>query len=645
MSSNRQRVMQLAAGTGLGYAAWKTLDQRFCISSDLAQIRNLKKFAALERLPPDATVVDLWDAQVADKGDKVAIICAENGFSLSFREANAIADRVAIALRNQGLQADDVVALFANNSPMYLCVFLGILKAGMIASLINSNNKAKPLIHSLEIAGCKSIIYDAEVESQLLEVVEELSGLDKLTTVLSLDNEVLGLSAKGRCGVSQRLEDILPSSATPSPRAWRAHSGKLHPMSYIYTSGTTGLPKACVITNFRLMLMNLRMHLYDVTSDDVTYTCLPLYHSAGMGIGFGNTIFQGSTIVVSRKFSASRFFEHCARYNVTAVQYIGEICRYLFNTPASKWDRLHKVRIAIGNGLRKELWVPFQERFQIPEIGEFYGSTEGNVSLTNHCKGVLQGDFSRVGIVGLIGPMLKRRMQFKIVRHNVEAEAPMRDPETGLCAECGPGEPGELLGFITPSRMSSIFKGYTSTEATEKKILRNVLEQGDSYFRTGDIVRHDPDGSIHFVDRVGDTFRFKGENVATGEVALVVNTWSGLVEANIYGVQVPGSLDGRACMAAVVLNPENASDPDWNDFSNHVHHSLATYAVPHFIRVLKAPMEVTGTLKQRKVDLVKDGIDPSLIQDEMLYLDTESRQYKTLDNDAYARIATGKARL
>ncbi|GBG30875.1 Long-chain fatty acid transport protein 4 [Hondaea fermentalgiana] len=624
-----KKALKLAAGAGLGVLAAKTLDEKLCISSDLAQIETLKKYALLEQLPEDATVADVWEATVAATPDKVAVIFAESGEKMSFREVDAMANRVAAALRAQGLGADDVVALFANNCIEYVYLFLGIAKAGMVAAVINSNNKAKPLLHSLEVASCSAIVYAAELEEQLEEIAEDLAQAAYFRIALSFDEPSRGTQARGIPVLeSRRLEDVLPGpesdiSSSPAFRAWRAHSSKLHPCSYIYTSGTTGLPKACVVTNYRLLLMFLRMKLYNVGPDDITYTCLPLYHSSGLGIGLGNAILQGSTIVLSRKFSASRFFKHCAEHNVTAVQYIGEVCRYLLHSPASPWDRKHKVRVAIGNGLRKEIWVAFQERFQIPEIGEFYGATEGNLSFTNHCRGVLDGNHRDVGIVARVGPLLKERKQFKIVRHDVATEQPVRDPTTGYCVECARGEPGELLGPIDPARKATMFMGYTGKEATDKKILKNVLKEGDCYFRTGDLIRHDLDGSVIFVDRVGDTFRYKGENVATGEV--------------------PGSLDGRACMAAVVLDPTKPN-VDWAAFSDHVHHSLATYAVPHFVRILTR-MDLTGTLKHRKVDLAKEGIDPTIISDSLWYLDTSTRSYKPLDAKSYADIVAGKARL
>ncbi|GBG30238.1 Very long-chain acyl-CoA synthetase [Hondaea fermentalgiana] len=421
--------------------------------------------------------------------------------------------------------------------------------------------------------------------------------------------------------------------------------GKNTAAAYIYTSGTTGLPKACVVRNSRLMTMGLTMNIFGVERDDVTYTCLPLYHSSGLGIGFGNALVVGSTIVISRKFSASRFFQHCAEHNVTAVQYIGELFRYLANTPASPWDRRHKVRVAVGNGLRREIWVPFQERFQIPEIGEFYGATEGNISFMNHCRGVLNGDHSRVGAVGRVGPFIKKLTKFRIVKHDVENEAPVRDPKTGFCIECAPGEPGELLGYMDPDNERLRFVGYTSKEASDKKILKDVLVKGDSYFRTGDLLRHDSDGFLYFVDRVGDTFRYKGENVATGEVAQVVGELPGVLEANVYGVQIPGSPDGRACMSAIVLKDGVSADTvDLAALSDHVHRSLATYAVPHFVRILPQ-MDLTGTFKHRKVDLAKDGFDPAIISDPLFYLDTSTREYKPLTAEAYADICAGKARL
>ena len=247
-----------------------------------------------------------------------------------------------------------------------------------------------------------------------------------------------------------------------------------------------------------------------------------------------------------------------------------------------------------------------------------------------------------VGSVGKYGTLLQKIQGFRFVKHDVATEMPVRDPETGFCIECEPGEPGEVLGLINPSQSSTQFAGYTSKEASEKKIMRDVFVKGDQYFRTGDLLRREADGWIYFTDRIGDTFRWKGENVSTGEVSAIVGSFPGVLEANVYGVKVPGNEDGRACMAAIVT--EGNQELDWSKFTEYLGQNLASYAMPQFIRLLPE-MEVTGTFKQRKVDFVKDGMDPSKTPDPLFILDAKAKTFVPLDGPKYLQIAQGQARL
>jgi fatty-acyl-CoA synthase len=342
-----------------------------------------------------------------------------------------------------------------------------------------------------------------------------------------------------------------------------------------------------------------------LTPDDRVYIALPLYHSAGGAMAAGAALLSGGSMALARKFSASRFWSDCVRYEATAFQYIGELCRYLLSSPPHPDERRHRIRVCIGNGLRPEVWEPFQSRFGIPRVIEFYGATEGNVALMNFD--------GKVGAVGRLPGFVRRLAGIQLVRYDVARDTHVRGPD-GFCVPCGPGEVGEAIGRIS-ERLR--FEGYTSAEATEKKVLRDVFAKGDAYFRTGDLLRVDADDYAYFVDRIGDTFRWKGENVATSEVAEVVTVCPGVREVNVYGVSIPGH-DGRAGMAALVAD----DGFDAARLAAHVARELPSYARPLFLRI-QPELEVTGTFKHRKVELVAEGFDPARVRDPLWFFDAE----------------------
>jgi fatty-acyl-CoA synthase len=321
---------------------------------------------------------------------------------------------------------------------------------------------------------------------------------------------------------------------------------------------------------------------------------------------------------------------------VTVVQYIGELCRYLLATPPSEWDRKHKVRIAIGNGLRPEIWDAFQTRFNIPEIGEFYGATEGNAALVNHCRTKdAQGACGRQGLLG------QKIMKNRFARFDVENETVIRGKD-GFCQDCAIGEPGELLFPIIDSDPSTTFAGYEDPKATQKKIIRDAFVKGDKYFMTGDLLNIDAKGFIRFVDRIGDTFRWKGENCSTTEVSEVLSTFPGILEPNVYGVLIPNNQDGRAPCAAITPVDNDIKNIDMAKLIVHLKKHLPSYAVPLFLRI--APqMEMTATLKQTKGSLRTEGVDISKVKDPLFYL--EGDKYVPLSKEVYAKITTPGARL
>jgi fatty-acyl-CoA synthase len=362
------------------------------------------------------------------------------------------------------------------------------------------------------------------------------------------------------------------------------------------------------------------------------YDCLQMYHSIGGVAAPGAVLINGGAVVVADKFSARQFWDTVRDWDCTLIQYIGEICRYLVNTPPGASDRTHRIRLACGNGLTADVWQAFRQRFAIPQILEFYAATEGNVTLFN-CE-------ERVGAIGRIPPFLAHRFPTTLIRLDVESGTPVRD-QAGFCIRCAANEIGEAIGRIRheASDLGGRFEGYTSPQDSERKILRDVFATGDAWFRTGDLMRRDAKGYFFFVDRIGDTFRRKGENVATSEVAGVIAAFPGILEANVYGVTIPGT-EGRAGMAALVAE----DGLDLAALRRHLAERLSAYACPLFLRI-RREFEVTATFKQKKTELARQGYDPAATTDAIYFDDPEQRAFVRVDATLRDRINGGAFRL
>ncbi len=362
------------------------------------------------------------------------------------------------------------------------------------------------------------------------------------------------------------------------------------------------------------------------------FNCLPLYHSVGGVVATGATLVGGGAVIIRARFSASDFWRDVRDERCTLFQYIGELCRYLVNAPRQEIETSHALRIACGNGLRPEVWETFQSRFKIPRILEYYASTEGNFSLYN-CEGL-------PGAIGRIPSFLGHRLAVALLRFDVERGEPMRNAE-GFCERCSPNEVGEAVGLIPGSGQdfSGRFEGYADPEATSRKVLRNVFKQGDSWYRTGDLMRCDERGFYYFVDRVGETYRWKGENVSTAEVLTALTASPGVLDGVVYGVTVPGA-DGRAGMAALVVG----ADFDLAAFRADVARRLPVYARPVFLRLLRS-LEATGTFKPRKQDLLQAGFDPARIVDPLYFDDARAGAYVPLDAALFSALAAGTLRV
>ncbi|MCL4714147.1 MAG: long-chain-acyl-CoA synthetase [Hyphomonadaceae bacterium] len=576
---------------------------------------------AVRKIDPesDMLICDDFEAVVDRFADRTAIVF--EGASYTYRQLDALANRFAAWGDAQGLKPGDTVALLLPNRAEYIPAWMGLAKIGVAAALINNNLTGAALAHCLSISGADHVITDQE---SVLAAETIRAGLPRPLTYWLIDGP-------GDDESRRALDLADPVTAPPRPvRARRAGLKSRDIALYIYTSGTTGMPKAAKITHMRAQLY---MHSFagatGARADDKVYCVLPLYHATGGLCGVGAALFRGGTVVLRRRFSATHFWDDVAEHDCTMFVYIGELCRYLVNQPKHPRERDHKLRLAFGNGLRPEVWAEFQPRFGIGRVLEFYGSTEGNVSMFNFD--------GQLGAIGRVPPYLQRNFAVRLVKFDVEAEAPVRG-EDGLCKLCEVGEAGEAVGLIKEDARHN-YTGYADKAASERKILHDVIERGDSWFRTGDLMRQDKDGYFYFVDRIGDTFRWKGENVSTTEVAEVIAHYPGVAEANVYGVKI-AALDGRAGMAAITPGEDFVLD----GLREHLARELPAYARPLFIR-LQPAIETTGTFKYRKIDLVRDGFDPAKIE-QQIFLDHPAEQrYAPITPELYAEIQSGALRL
>jgi fatty-acyl-CoA synthase len=582
-----------------------------------AWMRALERTAAIEH--DRSVTLPVLIGRLAERfGDAPALRSTDT--ALSYRGLAAACHRYARWGLARGLGRGDTVCLVMANSPDYLAIWLGLSGIGATAALINTNLRGELLAHSLNLVSPRYVIAGAS----LAEAVRAVRPL------LAQNVECWVSGAGG--GDLPRLDEAIAGLPGDALRDGEVRAPSLADRALcIYTSGTTGLPKAANVSHFRLMQWSHWFAgLIDVQPGDRMYDCLPMYHSVGGVVATGATLVGGGAVVLRERFSASGFWKDVVAERCTLFQYIGELCRYLLSSPPQEEESRHALRLACGNGLRAEVWREFQQRFHIPQILEYYAATEGNFSLYN-CEG-------RPGAIGRIPPFLAHRLPVALVKFDLETQAPARDA-SGRCVRCAPHEPGEALGQIVAASGATRFEGYTDDAASAKKIVRDVFAPGDSWYRTGDLMRQDEQGFFYFVDRVGDTFRWKGENVSTTEVAGVIAACPGVADAAVYGVSVPGT-EGRAGMAAVVA----AKEFDLDRLRRALITRLPAYARPLFLRIVSA-LELTGTFKLRKQELALEGYDPRRVRDA-LYIDDGTRDaYVPLDKELYARLKSGKLRL
>lgn len=649
------------------------LNARWALSHDLGLLKAVARIASRPAATEKSDRVNIFyalETQALSPSSADREFLVYNGQSWTFRETYTTVLRYGAWLKQvHNVQPKDVVAIDSMNSANFCFLVLGLWSIGAVPALINYNLSGKPLTHTIRVSTAKLILVDSEVRDSFPpEQIETLAspgfrdGKGPVEVVFFtpevetqiLNTEPVREDDKVRSGLALRDMAML-----------------------IYTSGTTGLPKPAIVTWKRCLgasifvgewigmttsdrfytVSSVHPNVYSTATDDV-HQAMPLYHSSAIALGFLTCLCNGATLILGRKFSAQNFMRDARENNATIIQYVGETLRYIMGvqpefdpTTGDSLDKKHKIRLAIGNGLRPDIWNPFKERFNIPTIAEFYASTEGNSGSWNlSCNDFSAGAIGRNGV--LSGFLLSRSTA--IVEVDQESQEPWRDPKTGLCKKVPRGEPGELLYILDPADPSSAFQGYFQyPKATESKIIRDVVKKGDVYFRTGDMIRWDREGRWFFSDRLGDTFRWKSENVSTSEVSEILGAHPEVHEANVYGVALPNH-DGRAGCAAIIFNQQLTSDSSGpalepsrdllDSLAAHILNSLPRFAAPIFLRVVRE-MQATGNNKQQKYVLRTEGVDVSKVSknDRLYWL--QGSTYVPFEQKDWDRVNGGQARL
>ena len=575
-----------------------------------AWARALGNIAELNR-SSETTLAHTIDHVAERFGDRPAL--ASPAEVLTYRGLSERKNQYARWASQHNIAHGQVVGLLMGNCPDYVALWLGLTQAGVTVALINTNLTGEALAQALQAAAATHVIVDgaflAAVEAVRQQLAAEITCWCPAIVEHHAGVRPLDVSALGRFALALECRDV------------HAHETAL----LIYTSGTTGLPKAARISHYRILEWSFWFAgMIGTGPDDRLYNCLPMYHSTGGVVGIGAMLVSGGCVEIRTRFSARRFWADVVEADCTLFIYIGELCRYLLAAPACEAETRHRLRLCFGNGLRGDIWQNFVDRFHVPHMLEFYASTEGNVSLYN-CE-------ARPGAIGRVPAFMAHRFPVALIECDQETGEALRDAD-GRCVKCAPGRVGEAIGKISEQAAGpTAFEGYTDAAATERKILRGVFAPDDAWFRTGDLMRQDKERFFYFVDRMGDTFRWKGENVSSAQVAEALCGCEGVSGALVYGVSIDGT-EGRAGMAAITVSQAFSPGRLHADIAAR----LPPYARPVFVRVC-AVLETTGTFKPVKASLVREGYDLSLVKDPVYINDAEAGTYRPLGADEARRL-------
>ena len=537
--------------------------------------------------------------------------------SFSYTELNGWANQIAHYYLSLGAKKGDVVALMVENRPEMVASVIGLAKLGVTIALLNTSQVGKVLAHSINLVKPIAVIVGDECHAAIAEIRDELNiAADRFHWFADQPTQQNpGQAPEGFINLAEVI-DTFPKFNPSTTHSVQGKDG----LFYIYTSGTTGLPKAVIFTNSRWTLAyGTYGHVLNLGTEDVMYCTLPLYHATGMVVCWCGVIAGAGTFAIRRKFSTSSFWKDVQKFDASAIGYVGELCRYLMDAPSSELEKGHRVKKMIGNGMRPNIWDKFKYRFGIEEVLELYASSEGNVGFSNV--------FNFDNTVGF------SPTPYAIVEFDKDKNEPVRDAK-GHCKRVKKSTTGLLIGKIT---RRSPFDGYTDPEKNKSVIMKDVFCKGDAYFNTGDLVRDIGFRHAQFVDRLGDTFRWKGENVSTTEVENMLTEYDKIVEAVVYGVEIPNT-NGRAGMAAITLKPEaELNDTDLKEMLSCFKKCLPAYSVPVFLRI-QQQVETTGTFKYQKNKLKEQAFDPSKTDERLLVCLPGSDAYCDVTAEVFTNI-------
>ncbi|KAF5290912.1 hypothetical protein FQR65_LT11494 [Abscondita terminalis] len=604
------------------YGWIRNLDKK--IKRDVTVIVSLiqSMITVIKVLRQNLPVHKRFECVVKRHPNKAAILFEDEIWN--FAKVDELSNKVAIYFEQEGYNQGDCVALLLDNCPDYTSLWMGLSKIGVVTSLLNINLGIDSLKHSIEIVNCKAIIFGSSYEEKINSIMSEipLKGY-----IFKRFNETASISSN-HINLTEELSVIDPKKSLKDNYKILASD----PLLYIYTSGTTGLPKAAIISHYRYSLFLCTGKLiFKDTNNLIIYCPMPLYHGSGVALGIGQMVLSGATVALRKKFSASNYWKDCKRYNCNAAQYIGEMLRYVLVAPDNQ-NVNYSLEVMYGNGLKPLVWKQFVEKFKVKRMLEFYAATEGTFGLYNVDN--------TVGNIGYFPSYLRKFLPFKLIRVSEGTGEPITN-DNGFCIQCQENEPGLAIGKLGHKDKSLLsFQGYTDRKETSKKILRDVFKKGDTYFNSGDVLSFDHEGYYYFVDRLGDTFRWKGENVSTTEIESIISKIIGLNDAAVYGVQIPGT-EGRAGMVSLINTGGNL---DMDFLLSQFQQNIASYAIPIFVRIISS-LPMTSTFKLQKFNLRREGFNINVVTDPIYFYDPYVKKYVLLTDEIYNNIIAGNIRI